>query len=174
MRSTGAIIMSLFATLWAFLALHLSGQGLWIQVMPFVVSLGLILAALNGARHAAPPSLEDRKRIGRTVMIWSAVEGLAIFAGVNVLANTGHGEWTVAFVAAVVGLHFFPLAVGLRAPLYWLTGLGLIGMAVAGVVLVPFGVTQDATIGLGCAMILWLTAFIVIVFAPKARALAAA
>jgi len=173
MRSTGAIIMSLFAALWAFLALHLSGQGLWIQVTPFVVSLGLILAALNSGRHAVPPSPEDRKRIGRTVMIWSAVEGLAIFAGVNVLANTGHGEWTVAFVAVVVGLHFFPLAIGLRAPLYWLTGLGLIGMAVAGVALVPFGVTQDATIGLGCALVLWLTAFVVMAFAPKPQAVAA-
>jgi len=168
MRSTGAIIMSFFAALWGFLALRLGGQALWMQLMPFALSFALALAALNNGRRAAPVPPQERRRIGRTVMIWSFVEGLAIFAGVNLLRNTGHGEWTVALVAVVVGLHFFPLAIGLRVPLYGLTGLGMIGVAAAGVLLVPFGVTQYAAIGLGCAVVLWLTAFVVTAFAPKA------
>ncbi len=169
MRSRGAIVLSFFAALWAFLALHLSGQVLWMQVMPFVLSLVLILAALNNDRGVVQPSKEERGRMGRAVMLWSAVEGVAIAGGINVLANTGHSEWGTAFVALVVGLHFFPLALSLRVPLYWLTGLGLIGVAAAGVALVPFGVTQSAAIGLGCATVLYLTAFVITAFAPKAR-----
>ena len=174
MRSTGAIVLSFFAAVWAFLALHMSGQVLWMQVLPFALSLALILAALNAGRHAVPPTPEDRRRIGRTVMIWSFIEGLAIFAGVNVLGNTGEAQWTLPWIAVVVGLHFFPLAIGLRAPIYWLTGLGLIGVAAAGVGLVPFGTTQGAAIGLGCASVLYLTAFVVTAFAPRAKTLAAA
>ena len=174
MRSTGAIVLSFFAAVWAFLALHMSGQVPWMQVMPFALSFALTLAALNSDRHAVPPAPEDRRRIGRTVMIWSFVEGLAIFAGVNVLGNIGHAEWTLPLIAVIVGLHFFPLAIGLRVPLYGLTGLGLIGVAAAGVALVPFGKVQDAAIGLGCASVLYLTAFIVTAFAPKAKTLAAA
>ena len=170
MRSTGAIVLSFFAALWAFLALHNSGQPLWAQIMPFVLSFALVLAALNNDRNAARPTPEMRKRIGRTVMIWSFVEGLAIFAGVNVLQNIGHTDWTVALVAVVVGLHFFPLAIGLRVPLYWATGLGMLGVAAAGLVLVPAGVTQDAAIGIGCAAVLYLTAFVVTAFVPKVRA----
>jgi len=174
MRSTGAIVLSFFAAVWAFLALHMSGQVLWMQVMPFALSFALTLAALNSDRHAARPTPEDRKRIGRTVMIWSFIEGLAIFAGVNVLANTGQAEWTMPMIAVIVGAHFFPLAIGLRVPLYWLTGLGLIAVAAAGVVLVPFGAAQDAAIGLGCASVLYLTAIVVTAFAPKPKMIAAA
>jgi hypothetical protein len=173
MRSTGAIILSFFAAVWAFLALHMSGQVLWMQVMPFALSFALTLAALNSDRHAVSPTPEDRKRIRNTAMIWSAVEGVAIFTGVNVLANTGHGEWTIPFIAMVVGLHFFPLAIGFRAPIYWLTGLGLIGVAAAGVALVPSGTTQGAAIGLGCACVLYLTAFVITAFAPKPKMVAA-
>ncbi len=173
MRSTGVIVLSVFAAVWAFLGLHTSGQVLWVQVVPFALSLALTLAVLIIDRHAARPTPEDRKRIGRTVMIWSFIEGLAIFAGINVLANIGHNEWTLALIAVIVGLHFFPLAVGLRVPLYWLTGLGLIGVAAAGVVLVPSGTVQSAAIGVGCASVLYLTAVIAIAFAPKPKMVAA-
>jgi FtsH-binding integral membrane protein len=169
MRSTGAIVLSFFGALWAFLALHNSGQPLWAQIMPFVLSFALVLAALNSDRHAQKPTPEMRKRIGRTVMIWSFIEGVAIFAVVNVLHNTGHAEWTVALVAVVVGLHFFPLAIGLRAPIYWLTGVGLLAVAAAGLVMVRAGVAQDAAIGIGCAVVLYVTAFVITAFTPKAR-----
>jgi len=173
MRSTGAIVLSFFGALWAFLALHTIGQPLWMQVMPFAVSVALALAALNNDRNGPQPTVQERKRRGRVVMLWSFVEGLAIFAGINVLQNTGHADWTVALVAAVVGLHFFPLAMGLRVPLYWATGLGLLAVAAAGVVLVPAGLTQDATIGIGCAAVLYLTAFVITAWTPKGRAAAA-
>jgi len=173
MRTTGAIVLSFFAAVWAFLALRLTGQPQWAQVMPFVLSFALTLAALNNSRGVPPVTPADRRRIGRTVMTWSIVEGLAIFAAVNVLTNTGHAEWTTAVVAVIVGLHFFPLAIGIRAPVYWVTGLALVGVAGAAVILVPFGATQSAAIGMGCAAVLWLTAFVITAFGPKAAAMAA-
>lgn len=169
MRSTGAIVLSFFAALWAFLALHTAGQPLWMQVMPFAMSFALSLAARNNDRNTLQPSAEERKRRGRTVMIWAAIEGVVIFAGVNLLQNTGHAEWTIALIATVVGLHFFPLAQGMRVPLYWATGLGMLGVVGAAVALVPTGTLLDATIGIGSAAVLYLTAFILTAFAPKGR-----
>lgn len=169
MRSTGAIVLSFFGALWAFLALHTANQALWMQVMPFALSFALSLAALNNDRHAAKPSAEQRRRNGRTVMLWSFVEGVVIFAGVNLLQNTGHTDWTMALVASVVGGHFFPLALGLRVPLYWATGLGMLAVAAAAVALVPAGAMRDATIGIGCAVVLYLTAFVITAFTPKGR-----
>ena len=169
MRSTGAIVLSVFAALWAFLALHLVNQPLWMQVMPFAVSLALGLAARNNDRGRPQPTAEERKRRSRTVMIWAAIEGVAIFAGINLLQNTGHAEWTIALVASVVGLHFVPLAIGMRVPLYWATGLGMLGVVAAAVALLPTGSMLDATIGIGSAAVLYLTAFILTAFGPKQR-----
>ncbi len=169
MRSNGAIIMCLFAALWGVMALKPSGQALWVQLIPFAVSFALILMALASRRSEVSPTPEERRRINRTVMIWSAVEGVAIFLGVNVLVNTGHGEFTMALIAVLVGAHFFPLAMGLRAPLYWATGLCLIGVAAISVYLVPFGTAQNTLIGLGCATVLWASAFIVTVRTPKPK-----
>jgi len=45
MRSTGAIVLSVFGALWAFMALHMANQALWIQAMPFALSFALGLAA---------------------------------------------------------------------------------------------------------------------------------
>ncbi|WP_052025191.1 hypothetical protein [Asticcacaulis sp. AC466] len=157
----GVIVLSVFAAIWAFMGLHIAGQPLWAQFAPLVASFMLILLAVTAGRNVPAPSPEERKRVGRTVMIWSAIEGVAIFGGINVLVNMGHAEWEVAFIALIVGLHFFPLAIGLRAPLYWLTGLGLIGAAAAGVALMPFGPAQDTAISLGCAAVLYVTAVIV-------------
>jgi len=170
MRSTGAIVLSFFGALWAFLALHATNQALWIQLMPCALSFALGLAARNNDRNGPQPTAQERKRRGRVVMLWSLVEGAAIFAGVNVLQMTGHADWTVALVAVVVGLHFFPLALGLRVPLYWATGVGMVGVAAAAMAVVPAGLMQDATIGIGCAAVLYLTAFIITAFAPKAPA----
>lgn len=167
MRSTGVIVLSFFGALWAFLALHMSHQPLWMQIMPFAVSFALSLAALTNDRHSPQPTLEERKRRGRSVMLWSFVEGVLIFAGVNLLQNAGHGEWTIVLVAAVVGMHFFPLALGLRVPLYGATGLGMLGVVAAAVALVPVGAMLDATIGIGCAVVLYLTAFVLTAFTPK-------
>lgn len=161
MRPNGVIVLSFFAAIWAILGLHIAGQPVWAQALPVVLSVVLILLAVTGGRNAPPPSPEERKRIVRTVMIWSAIEGVAIFGGINVLVNIGHSEWEIAYIAIIVGLHFFPLAIGLRAPFYWLTGLGLIGAAAAGVVLLPFGPAQSTGISLGCAAVLYLSALVI-------------
>ncbi len=169
MRSTGAIVLSFFAALWAFLALHSINQPLWMQVMPFALSLALGLAARNNDRGRPQPTAEERKRRSRTVMIWAAIEGVVIFAGVNLLQNTGHADWTIALVASVVGLHFFPLAIGMRVPLYGATGVGMLAVVAAAAALLPTGSMLDVTIGMGSSVVLYLTAFILTAFAPKAR-----
>eukprot|EP01042_Synura_sphagnicola_P014347 gene14347-18162_t len=121
--------MCLFAALWGFMALKPTGLALWIQLIPSAVSLALILMAVVSRRSEVPSTPEARRRINRTVMIWSAIEGVAIFLGINVLVKTGHAEFTMAYIAVIVGAHFFPLALGLRAPFYWATGLCLIAIA---------------------------------------------
>ncbi|MDV6330007.1 hypothetical protein [Asticcacaulis sp. 201] len=61
----GAIILSVFAAIWAIMGLHIAGQPQWAQAVPLVLSVALILLAITGNRHVPPRSPEDGKRVGR-------------------------------------------------------------------------------------------------------------
>jgi hypothetical protein len=107
-------------------------------------------------RPGVPGPPEYRKRVRATVLWCSTAEGLFIFLAVNLLVNIGRNDLTVAAIAAIVGVHFYPMAVGLRVKVYWITATAMVGLAAAALFL-PAGVERDAVIGCGCALILWLS-----------------
>ena len=96
-------------------------------------------------------------------------EGIAIPAVIIALKNTGHADLTVAGIAAVVGLHFFPLAVGIPWPIYWFTGIAMMAITAVGFVL-PAGM-RDVVVGAGCAVILWLSAVMGLLAGQRMKAL---
>ncbi len=173
MRSTGAYVLCFFAAAWGTLALSLLGEPMWLRALP--AGLSLVLAGLTAllTRQDVPRSLEYRKHAGRTVALWSVIEGIVIFATVNILGNTGHGDWVVAAIAIIVGLHFYPLAIGLRVPLYALTATVMIAVTAAVLYLLPAGVTANVTIALGGAATLWLTVLAIMATGPRHTPVAA-
>ncbi len=157
-NATGAIIVIAgFAALWWVVGVAASGRpSVLLYAIPLLVSSGLIIAALRGLAHVPPLASGERARRARVVGITSGVEGLIIFATVNVLSNIGQREFTVSAVAMVVGLHFLPLARGLRVRLYYVTGGALIALGVAGC-FVPGANSRLLAVSVGAACVLWLT-----------------
>ena len=154
MNKFGIMIMSGFAVLWFVWGLSATSpiSGLWLLV-PFAVSGAMMAAAM---RLPLWRRRVERQRTGRIVGWASAIEGVAIFAAVNVLYNTGLAGYAAVATLAIVALHFLPLAYYLRVPTYYLAGAALLGLAVFGCT-----ITNEATrllvVGTGAATLLWLT-----------------
>jgi hypothetical protein len=89
-------------------------------------------------------------------LTWAGIaEGVVIVGGVNLVSWAGRPDLTDCIVAAVVGLHFLPLARWMPAPVFYLTGGGLLAFAIAGVALA--GPLRDVAVCGGAALVLWLT-----------------
>ena len=79
-------------------------------LLPFFVSLMLIIVALRQSGKGVGPRTAEDERIDRVIMWSSAAEGVGILVAVNVLRNVGMAEHVMSGIAAVVGLHFLPMA----------------------------------------------------------------
>ena len=131
---TGAMLAGVFGAAWAVwgaAGLHGPAAG---PVRIAGIAVGLLIFACSAwLRWSAPPAH------GPSGSMFSApgyrlvvvVEAVALFGGGALLGATGHSEYTIAWYAAVVGVHFVVFG-----RLYWegfyLLGAGLLAAAVAG------------------------------------------
>ena len=138
-RATGALVVTVFGTLWASAGLVAWGAPAWSWVVLAVAAASLVASAVRTLRatppvdeSALPAELAARRRRGDRIFRWAVVgEGLGIFLAVNVVANLGHPQWQPAAAMLVVGLHFLPLAVGFGYRPHVVTGLALAAWALA-------------------------------------------
>ena len=146
-------MLSAFAAFWAIGALVSLGSPPWTWTVPLL--LGAVVArwcarAVSGAPVRAA---SERRRIGRLVGLWSAVELVLIVAVSNLLANAGLIHFVVPAIALIVGLHFLPLAHGTPQPLYYATAAALVLSGLSGMTLAdPYAWTVT---GLAGALSLW-------------------
>lgn len=151
----GVIILAVFAGVWGAMGLSQLGLGaLWCG-LPVAISACLLLLVRFGPVSLPVPSPEGRARMDRLVSILSAVEGVAIFLGIELVGHLGHPEWVMATICLVVGLHFIPLAHGFPRPLYYATGTAMTVLALAGFI-VP-RIVSSGVVGVGAALLLWAT-----------------
>lgn len=148
----GLPVLCVMAAVWAGIGVVLWHAGLALLAGAVVLSAVIALAARGPARRLAPRSAPEEARIGRLVGFWSMAEGVAIAPVALILANTGRGEQVPAAIAIIVGLHFLPLARGMKRPVYYATGAAMIGLGVAGL-----GRLDGGAVALGCAGVLWAT-----------------
>lgn len=177
MRSVGCFILCVFSAIWAAMGLHslspFSGAfplpfwQAWSWTLPVLVSLGLAGLTWFLTRHDPQPTAEMKHRNQRTAMIWSGIEGVAIFLVINLLYNLHLAGYVVAAIAVIVGLHFYPLALGFRSRLYVLTGSLMIAAACLACVWTPAGALRDATIALASAGILWFSVVLMLILPPR-------
>ncbi len=138
-RAMGALVVTVFGTLWAGAGLAGWGAPAWSWVVLAVAAASLVASAIRTLRatppvdeSALPAELAARRRRGDRIFRWAVVgEGLGIFLAVNVVANLGHPQWQPAAAMLVVGLHFLPLAVGFGYRPHVVTGLALAAWALA-------------------------------------------
>jgi hypothetical protein len=149
--------LCVFATLWFAFGLYSAGSHWWVLYgVAVVLSVALVLGV---PKNDASPAGTRRHR-ARVIGIASGLEGLAIVAALLVIPPSQQSHWATPVIAAIVGLHFIPIAHYLPYKPYYIGGVALVCVAVAGaaIALAGFGdAASHLTVALGAAIVLWLT-----------------
>jgi uncharacterized membrane protein YeaQ/YmgE (transglycosylase-associated protein family) len=161
----GAAILCGFGAVWVGLAL----LG-WAARPPWAVSLAAFLfgfletvavVRFLSARRLPSPVDEaaavEGRRMGMLFGMVFGLEGALIGLGSFLLGRLGHGVWIPSMAAAVVGLHFLPLARLFRVPAYYWTGAAMLACAVFTSVIAAPDV-RILVLALVTGAILWATA----------------
>jgi hypothetical protein len=87
----------------------------------------------------------DRKDIKRDrfYALILVFEGVAILVTWMLMLNFGRTNWLITGFALIAGLHFFPLARVIRQNSYYLLGIWICILAVAGYILISSGALED-------------------------------
>ena len=167
----GALIMGFFGCVWlgwGLGAMNLRASIVIAAVVAFAASLwipavGLLRNGLRASKQAAPLTPEqqrERSRMGRNFGLVSAAEGVLILVAINVLNNLGLGDYAITAIAAVVGLHFLPLARLFRRPMYYVVGVIMTLAAVLSIA-VPASIRISA-LASTMSVILWVTCVLIL------------
>ncbi|MEV6168522.1 hypothetical protein AB0L99_09915 [Streptomyces sp. NPDC051954] len=167
LRRRGTLVLSVFALVWAFAGA--SGTGSATDAVPVAIEVAAALltaaALCAGYRRNAAPSprtVSLPRNWARGVGIVNGVELVAVFAVIAVSNATGHPAFIPVGIALVVGLHFFPLSRLYDQWQYrWTAGLMTV-VGVVGLVLLAAGLSGEsvrAVVGVGCAVVLWASAY---------------
>ncbi len=147
-RLSGLVTGCLVATAFGLVFVIVNCAGLprpWpvlVRVAGTAAAVVLLVATFRVARVATDPVAPGGPGFaGRGFSMIVAVEGLALFGGLAVLGRVlHHADLGVAWVAVVVGVHFFALARLWRMRMYHVLGAVMTALGVAGFVLAAAGV----------------------------------
>jgi MFS family permease len=185
--TSGALVLIVFATLWA--AFSLQGLSKWSSWTVIVIAglvtvflLALCLATLRSARRlpqekVAPEEQARGKQIYRWFNIIAGVEFTAIAVTSVLLGRFKHPEFIAPVTVLIVGLHFLPLAFLFQVRVYSLLGAFLSLLGGGALLALLLGLTLGASltwtviIGLSTAVIFWLTSLYILVRARRVLSL---
>ncbi|MFC4779411.1 DUF7010 family protein [Paenibacillus sp. GCM10023252] len=170
--ASGVLFMGGFGTLWSYTGvMGLQGWGSpWLMIIALLVGVTLIAGGITLIRASrqlsdrgpvAGPMADKRMRLKFNLIF--AAEGIAIAVTVAICNATKHPELIPLIAAAIVGLHFLPLAPLFKVNLYYYTGILLCILPLLTWLLVPEMLTLGENdinaymtiVGLGSALILW-------------------
>jgi hypothetical protein len=168
-RAIGALFGAGFGAIWLALALYalekLSAATASILLLGLAV---LVLAALYLLREAKRwPSVPDDPAISRAFKRVNLAQWIAVFIVASALHWLRLDAYVINAIAAIVGLHMFPLARLFRYPQHYATGAVLVAWAAMSGFLVPVEHLQGVT-ALGTGMILCLSAAVTLALAFQA------
>lgn len=163
-RQRGAVVLSLFAVLWAAVAASgVAPAAAWpVRIGAVLVAVAIIALALRPGASALP----DRPRSlpegwHRTVGLVNGGQFVLIAVVVAVGVLAGVPQIVPPAVCLVVGLHFLPLARLFDQPQYTATAIGLCVAAVLGGAVLLTGPSLEVSrlvVGGLAALVLWATA----------------
>jgi hypothetical protein len=166
----GALIMGFFGCvwlLWGLAAMNVRTPIIIAATIAFAASIwspGVVLLrnASRATKNAAPLSAAEEReqsRMGKMFGLVFAAEGLLIFLAVNVLNNLHLGDYAISAIAAVVGLHFLPLARLFRRPMYYVVGTIMTVAALVSIA-IPASIRISA-LSTTISVIIWLTCVLI-------------
>lgn len=159
LRRRGAIVLALFAMLWAVVGRSGLSAGTTVALVGALAVTALaVFAALR-------PAEADRERVRtqpanwhRQVGVVNLTQFVAIGVVVAVFVSLGLPSLVPPLVCLVVGAHFFPLTMLFDQPEYRILGATLSLIAAAGLVLLAIGASAETSrlvTGFGAAIALW-------------------
>ncbi|MFI6950837.1 hypothetical protein [Streptomyces sp. NPDC050422] len=165
LRRRGALVLSVFAVVWAFAGasgVASSGAALAVEILAVPLTATAILLAYRKGAAPSPRLVDLPRNWARTVGVVNGVEVVAIFAVIAASNASGHPRIVPAAIALVVGLHFFPLARLYDQWQYKGTAVLLSVVGITGFVLLAAGAADEtvrAVVGLASAAVLWASAY---------------
>jgi hypothetical protein len=155
MNAMGAIILCTFGLVWAIAGARSLERRWFLLCLSFsvVVSATIVFAGLH-VHRGSPQTLTFNPRIYKISVI---LEMLFIALAVVALRATNRKHFLLPVIALIVGLHFVGMVWALGSSLYWWTGGAMCLLAVASMLALPKNAWAPV-VGLGSAMILWLSA----------------
>lgn len=191
-REVGALIGGAFGTV--FVVINSGALPSLVRTALLVVAvvavLAIVLLSIRSRRQAvraggdieegadSSTQREGRRPFGRPYWLLVGVEGIALFGGSMIISRLGHPELGIAWVAFVVGTHFFVLARIFGLARFHLLAAVVTTLGIAGFVIRAFGHVEPIAMVSGVLSGLVLLAFALGAFAsgafaPTARAGAA-
>lgn len=160
----GVMVCAFFGGVWLGLGLAAAGKfSLWVIIAFSVCCLGLFAGSLSLIRRGRglrpkTPAHPERYAAVRKQFMWVVIAEVVICAAVAWGGGAlNRGDLIPVGIAAVVGLHFLPLARVFRAPVYYVSGSVIVIWCVLSWVLFR-GDKMDISVGIGTGIILWFTA----------------
>ena len=149
----GAIIVSCFAVIWTAAGARSLGRHLFAFLLSIsiLISLGVIYAGAH---------IETGQRLtfnSKAYNISVALEAVLIFFAVLFLRQPDRKHRLLPIISIIVGLHFFGMVWALDRNLYWWVGGAMCLLPVLAMSILPPNIWAPV-VGLGCAVILWLSA----------------
>jgi hypothetical protein len=166
-RSRGVVVGSLIAFGWAFYGASVFSAGVrWIALVAAAgLSAALILGAFLMIRRARaiPTKTSAGTSAFRRAGLWFGLnlvgEIVLLNVAVELLGAPDQRKFWIPAISAVVGFHFWPMAIFFRARTYWLVGAAMMfGAAVAALVISRQGDAASKFAyaeGLANAVVLW-------------------
>jgi hypothetical protein len=158
-KAIGALFLTAFGALWLALGLSVR-QELDAAALCWIAGFTLVLAAaaVHVMRRAGrPPRTPLDAARDRAFHRINAAQWIVIFLALTLLHRLHLDVYGVSAIAAVVGLHFFPLARLFRNPLHYLTGAALVAWTAGTLWKLPLDSLQGVT-ALGAGSALWVSA----------------
>ncbi len=132
MNASGAVIMSIFGAIWWFVGARATGRvSTTFNAIPAVITLALLVAALRTRATDEPGEAVEESRRERLVATWSGVSIVLVLLEILLLRGARKDEYIATVAAAIIGLHFIPLARGLPMRRYFITALMFVAVSVA-------------------------------------------
>ncbi|RFC71782.1 hypothetical protein [Streptomyces sp. AcE210] len=165
LRRRGAIVLAVFALVWAFAGgsgISAVGVSVTVGALAAAVTVVAVVLAFRGGAGPASRMVRLPEKWNRGVGMVNMAELVAIFVVIAASNASGHPELIPPGICLVVGLHFFPLARLFDQWQYKWTAVFLTAVAVVGLVVAATGTTMETVrvvVGLGAALVLWASSF---------------
>lgn len=154
MNAIGAIIVASFAVVWIAAGASQLDRRWFVTLLALaiLISGAIIFAAIRipFGRHSAGFN-------GKIYGVFVALEAVAIFLAVAIFNRSGRKQYLIPVIAFIVGAHFFGMVPALRSNDFWWVGGIMCALPLATVSILPQKIWSPV-VGIGCAMILWLSA----------------